>query len=366
MKEKISARQFKLLVILFSIGTTILVIPSGLAADAKQDAWIAAVIGTIIGMCFTKFYVLMGRQLGEHNWIDYSKIVLGKWLGNFLNVLFVFFCFIGASTLLFYIGNFMNTQIMPETPIEFINILFALIVVMGVRLGVETLARAAEVFFPYIVLLFLFLLVFISPEMDFNNLRPLFETGVKPLTHGVLSMLVIATFPLIVMFMIYPFQIDTPERAEHGFIKASFVGGIFMIGITFMCVTVLGFDTTKRLVYPSYELAKIISVGHFVDRVESSVAAFWILAIYFKTSLYFYGFVTGLGQLCQLTQYRSIVFPCGMLIVVYSLVVYPNVTYMHEWDDKVFIPYAIFMGVVIPALLFVVGKIRSQSLDSKG
>ncbi|MED3687234.1 GerAB/ArcD/ProY family transporter, partial [Peribacillus butanolivorans] len=47
---KISARQFAILVILFSIGTTILVIPGVMAQEVKQDAWIAAVIGTGIGL----------------------------------------------------------------------------------------------------------------------------------------------------------------------------------------------------------------------------------------------------------------------------------------------------------------------------
>jgi spore germination protein KB len=359
MNEKISSRQFKLLVILYSVGTTILVIPAGLAADAKQDAWLASIIGTIVGTCITIFYVRLGRQMGGYNWIDYSKIVLGKWLGNLLNILFVFFCFIGASTLLFYVGNFMNTQLMPETPIQFINVLFALVVVMGVKLGLEVLARAAEVLFPYIILIFLFLLVFISPEIDINKLQPVFEAGIKPLTHAALSMIATATFTLIVFFMIYPTQIDNRERAERGFIKASFVAGTFMIGITLMCISVLGPSTTERLLYPGYSLAKKINVGHFVERVESSVAAFWVISIYFKLSLYFYGFVAGLAQLFQLSHYRSIVLPCGMLVVIYSFVVYPNVSYMQKWDTQIFIPYAIFFGIVLPGLLFVVGKIRA-------
>ncbi|SDN03796.1 spore germination protein KB [Paenibacillus sp. yr247] len=359
MNEKISARQFKLLVILYSVGTTILVIPAGLAADAKQDAWIASVIGTIVSTCITLFYVRLGRQMGGYNWIDYSKIVLGKWLGNLLNILFVFFCFIGASTLLSYVGNFMNIQIMPETPIQFINVLFAVIVIMGVKLGLETLARAAEVLFPYIILLFLFLIFFISPQIEMKNLQPVFEAGIKPLTHAALSMIATATFTLIVFFVIYPTQIDNRERAELGFIKASFIGGVFMIGITLMCISVLGPGTTERLLYPGYSLAKKISVGHFIMRVESSVAAFWVISIYFKLSLYFYGFVVGLAQLFQLSQYRSIVFPCGMLVVLYSLVVYPSITYMQRWDTLIFIPYAVFFGVVLPGLLFMVGKIRA-------
>jgi spore germination protein KB len=65
--------------------------------------------------------------------LAFNEKVFGKW--------------IGSSTTLFYVGNFMTTQVIPEMPIEAIHILFAGIVVMGLRLGLETIVRAAEIFF---------------------------------------------------------------------------------------------------------------------------------------------------------------------------------------------------------------------------
>ncbi|MCY9667431.1 GerAB/ArcD/ProY family transporter [Paenibacillus alginolyticus] len=115
---KISVRQFAVLVMIYTIGTTILVIPSGLAADAKQDAWLAAIIGVGLNLLIVCLF-------------------------------FIFFSFVGAATVLFNMGNFVNTQVMPETPIQSINLIFAIVVVMGVRLGLETLIRAAEIFFPW-------------------------------------------------------------------------------------------------------------------------------------------------------------------------------------------------------------------------
>lgn len=39
---KISARQLMILTILYTVGSAILIIPSGMAFVAKQDAWLAA------------------------------------------------------------------------------------------------------------------------------------------------------------------------------------------------------------------------------------------------------------------------------------------------------------------------------------
>ncbi|MGW9530536.1 GerAB/ArcD/ProY family transporter [Paenibacillus terrae] len=67
---KISSRQLLILTILFTIGTAILVIPSVMAATAKQDAWIGALVG-------------VGAGLG------------------------------GPAAVLYDVGNFLTTQMMP-------------------------------------------------------------------------------------------------------------------------------------------------------------------------------------------------------------------------------------------------------------
>lgn len=53
---KISTRQLLILTILFTIGTAILVIPSVMAATAKQDAWIAALVGVGSGLLLIWLY----------------------------------------------------------------------------------------------------------------------------------------------------------------------------------------------------------------------------------------------------------------------------------------------------------------------
>ena len=80
---------------------------------------------------------------------EYNEKVFGKWAGKLI------FFFLHSLRLLvlqlFYImwGTFMTTQVMPETPIESILILFAGILVMGLRLGLEVIARTAEILFPW-------------------------------------------------------------------------------------------------------------------------------------------------------------------------------------------------------------------------
>jgi spore germination protein KB len=357
---KISIRQFQLLVILYTIGTTILVIPSALAADAKQDAWIAAIAGVCLGLFIVWLYTKLGQMMKEMNLVEYSRAVLGNILGSVVAMIFVVFGFVGAVTLLFYVGNFMTTQILIETPIQFVHLLFAAIVVMAVKLGLETIARTAEIFFPWFVLLFIALTVFLTPDMRMENVQPVFEVENKVLLRAAITFAGTAVLPLVNFLMFYP-SINDPKKIGRAFMSAAVVGGIFVVGISFLSISVLGADVTERLVYPSYALAKKINVGKFIQRVEVIIAALWFISIFFKMTLYFYTCVAALAQLTRISDQRPLILPLGMLIVIYGHVVYPNVNYMKNWDTNVWIPYAGVIGLVIPLLLLTAGWLRNKT-----
>jgi spore germination protein KB len=344
----------------FTIGTTILIIPAGLAADSKQDAWIAAIIGVGLGMLLTLFYNHVSKFFPNMTIVQYSENLFGRWIGKTISLLFVFFSFIGATTLLFYMGNFMTVQIMSETPIEYINILFASIVILGIRLGLETLSRAAEIFFPWFVFLFLMLAVLICPQIDFEHVQPVLETGIKPLFKGALTLAATASLTYIVLFMIFPAHVNNPAKARKAFLQATLIGGIFITLITFLCISVLGPDTVARNAYPSYSLARKISIGNFVERIEIIMAGLWFISIYFKMTLYFYACVVGLAQVLNLRDYRPLSLPLGMLLIVYSLIVYPNSNYMAKWDSTIFIPYVLSFGLLLPLLFWIVSIIKNK------
>jgi spore germination protein KB len=357
---KISVRQFVVLVVIFTIGTTILIGPSGLAADAKQDAWLAAILGVALNLLVVCLYNRVSDYFPDMTIVKYNEKVFGKWLGKLISLFFILFSFIGAATVLFDLGNFINTQVMPETPIQAINIIFATVVVMGVRLGLETIVRAAEIFFPWIVMLFIILVICLLPDVQIEKLQPIFTVGGKPLIKAALLVASTSSLPFIVLFMVFPVHVNQFRKAKKAFLVATLIGGVFFVTITFLCISVLGAQITERHMYPSYALAKQINIGNFLQRFEILIAGIWFLTVYFKTTLYFYCFVMGLAQVLNIKDYRPIVLPLGMILVVYSLVVYPNVAYMTEFDTKAWVSYALTIGLLYPLLILSVTVIRKS------
>lgn len=357
---KITPRQFKLLVFLCYVGTAVLASPGFLAAQAKQDGWIGAIIGLIGGLLIVQLYNLLGNLTPNLTITQQCEKFFGKWLGKVVSLLFISFLFINSSMILWISGNFVTTQIMPETPIQFTNILFTLIIVMAARLGIETIARTAEILFPVVFGLLVILILFVSPNIDIKNIQPVFEFGMKPILGGSLLYISYASFTLIVMLMIFPANVNNIKESNKAFLSGTLLGGIMIFLIVLFSILVLGHDFAMRNEFPSYVLAKKIQLGGFIERIESLIAIIWFITVFYKTLLYFYGAVLGLAQTLELKDYRPLTLPMGMILVVLSLIVFPNTIYAAKWDSRTWVSYSLTYCLLLPLLLLLVGILRKK------
>ncbi|PLR79099.1 spore gernimation protein [Bacillus sp. V3-13] len=358
---QISVRQFTVLTILFMLGPAILFSPSVLAAEAKQDAWMAAALGVGIGLLFVWLYTTIGNRFPGMTLVEYCEEILGKWLGKIVALLYFSFFFILAALLLRNIGDFVTVQIMPETPIEVIHIMFLSVVVMGTRLGLEPIARAGEILMPWTIIFFLIVVFSIIPQIDFQKIQPVFEGGIKPVIRGSLSVVAFPYLETVIMLMLYPF-VNSINKVRKAFFTGSLIGGIVIIIITALCILVLGADYTARNLYPSFVLARKIDIADFLQRVEAIVAGMWFITIFFKLTICFYASVLGLAQTFKLKEYRPLTLPLGMILVVLSIIVSPNMVYFQTLLSKIWFPYTLTFGFFLPLLLLVVAIFRKKHL----
>lgn len=360
MDEKINSYQFLVLVIFFTIGTSILIIPSDLASQAKQDAWLGAIVGTGIGLLIIWLYCTIAHWFPHLTFVQINEKILGKWIGKTVSVLFVFMAFFYSAALMYQSGSFLKTHALPNTPMAALNILLAVIVVMGVRLGLETLARSAEILILVFLVLFIFLVVFVSPEIKIVNIQPIFEAGTKTILRSSLFYVGVSSLNSIVLLMIFPASLNKSKQGKTSFMMGNLIGGIIIIILTFLCISVIGADDTARQVYPGFELVKRINIGEFIQRIEGIMAALWVITLYFKTTLYFYASVSGLAQIINMKDYGPLTLPLGMIAVFLSLLIYPNIIYQQQWDATTGFSYTLTIGLFLPIILTIVYAFRKK------
>lgn len=357
---KISIRQLTILVMLVTIGDSILVLPSIPTFYAQQDAWISSFIGMAAGLLAVYMLCMIGKLYPHLTLIQSIQQILGKWVGSIVSLLFLAYFFLSATAHTQEVGDFLNIEMMQETPIQALQILFISIVIMAARLGLEVIGRTAEIFTPLILIIFLILIMFLSPQIETERIQPLLENGFKPVLMGSIPCLALPFMELVIFLMILPY-VNQAKKIRRGFLQGALFGGIVLIIIIVMSVLVLGADLTSRSIYPSYSLARRVSIGRFLERVESTIALLWLLTISIKITLYFYAFILGLAQLFKLKEYRMLALPAAMLLIAFSPLISPNITYYNLLITKYWPYFDLTFGLLFPLLLIGGYYVRKMS-----
>lgn len=357
-KIKISSRQFTLLVLMYTMGSSVLLIPSTLATYAKSNAWISSLIGLFIGLLFILLYVKISTVYPDKTFVEMNKLVFGRWIGNLLSILFLFAVFIMTAGNLREIGDFFTTQVMVETPIHAIHLLTLVAAIYVIRRGLEVMARTCEIFFPWTGATLIILILFLIPEMKFENLDPNFAKGIGPILGPVFLYLNVPFNELVVFLMILPY-VNNASKARKGYFIGVIIGGLSVTIITVMCLGVLGADFTGRNLYPTYVLGKMISIGDFFERIEVLVAISWVFCIFFKLIVNILVLVFGIKQILGLNDFKPLTFPLGFLLMVYSMVNYPNIVSFKE-SILSWLPFAMTFFFLLPFILFIVAFIKTK------
>jgi spore germination protein KB len=360
----IVGRQFALIVFFYIVGTSILLVPSMLAGQAGQDAWISAAISILLGIALILMYNKLGSLFPNLPLTDLCQLAFGKWIGKGLSLLLLGSAYLLAALVLRNIGDFMTIQLLVDTPIQAILALFVVVTIMGARLGLEVLARAAEIFFPWFILLFSLLVILVIPEMKLDNLTPILEDGLKPTIRGTISALQLPFLELIYLMYLFP-HVRKASRAKISFLKGCLLGGFVLFTVTFLSITVLGYELAARQFYPTYALAKKVNVGGFLQRIEVLVAVMWFLSIFFKLALLFYTVSYESAKLFGLRDYRPLTMPLGMILVILAIIISPNIVANINISSDGYIMFKLLMGLFIPALLLALALFRRHRKQQK-
>lgn len=364
MNEMISGRQFALLAAYISIGDSMLVLPSIPTSAAKQNAWMSALIGLCAGLMVVWLMSAVGRLYPKLTLVQYAEKLLGKWPGKLVSLCFIFYLFLSLAAHTREIGDFMTTQMMPETPIQAIHIMYAAILAMAARLGTETIARTGEFFFSFFLLFLFVFFLFLIPDIKINHLLPLWDGGIKPVLRGSITMTAYPFMELAVLLMVIP-SVNKPENVRSNYVKGALFGGVVLLFIILLSILVLGPDYATRSMYPSYALAKKIDVGKFFQRLEVLLAFLWLLTSFIKSAVFFNVLQIAFAQTAGLRTKKGMELPFAMLVVFFAVLISSNIIDFHEVDQ-----YWPFMdmtfSVILPLMLLAAYAIRRAAGRGKG
>jgi spore germination protein KB len=362
-KIKITPHQLFTLVANGELGGSIILITSIVAHIAKQDAWISALVTPVFGLIPVWLYYFLGSRFPEMSLVGINKKIFGKWAGILVSLVYVFMFLLTAAHLPWYIGVYAK-EIMHETPLYVLNFAFVAAVVIALLYGLEAIARASEVFFLLIAVIFFISIALVLPQAKLEYMLPVFENGLAPVLKGSFFISCYVTFPGVLFLMIYPQNIIDIAQAKKALFKGYLWTCLLVFVAVLVTILVLGSAIASITTYPTIALAREINVGNVLTRVEYIIPIMWTFSQFIVGVLFFYAGITGLSELLGLKDYKKIVLPFGLIILLYSGVVFPDSIDQSVWVNIGWAPFSFMCGFALPLITAFVYTFRKRLISN--
>ncbi|MGF7535981.1 spore germination protein [Bacillus mexicanus] len=368
-KARINIRQLFVMIIIFELGSSLLITPGMMAG---RDAWLAVLLGCAIGLFLFYLYQGIYQCYPESSPKEYMDDMLGtklSWLFSFLYILY--FSYIAARVLRDF-GEMLLTFAYHDTPIIIVNALLMVVSVYAVRKGIEVLARSAELLFGAMYLLGALglVLIIVSGSVDLQNVKPVLADGIYPVIHSVFTQTMYVPFGEVVLFvMIFPTLNDRKNVKKMG-ILAMTISGLIVALIVTINISVLDVDLTLRSQFPLLSTIQTIKVEEFLDRLDVFFMLALIIGGFFKVSLYLYAAVVGMSTLFKEKNPSQLAYPMGLGILILSITIATNFSeHMNEGLKVVPMYIHLPFQLLFPLFLFVIAvwkkKRREKSNETE-
>ncbi|HHW47891.1 MAG TPA: endospore germination permease [Clostridiaceae bacterium] len=351
-KVRISSIQLFLLLSGFLFGSTVILAP---AKGAKNDAWLAILIGGACGVLLMGVYAAIALLNPSKTLVDILEEKLGKVAGTIVAILYVWY-FIHLASLVFRdFGEFICSVTFPEMPMVVVIGLFAAVLLYAVNSGIEVVGRLSELLVPLIPVIMLIISLSLFTVHDFTAFLPILENGITPVLKTALSFI---TFPFgetVAFLMLFP-HLNQKEKLKNVVLISAIVSTLMQVLIFFRDISVLGSGLMDRATFIPHLTSLIIPEFNIEPLVDINL----LIGGGIKISVCLYAASRALCQIAGINDYRNLTGAISTFCVVLSIWVHESVLDLFSWTEKVWSYYSLPFQVFVPLLLLLLSLKKSK------
>ncbi len=331
---------------------------------AGRDSWLSLLTSFVPAMFIGYMVSRLAELFPGQSIIEYSQVILGKWFGGVIGLVFIFYFFHNATLSIRGFGEFYTSAITPRTPIL---IYFASLVIMAVytvKNGLEVMARTNQIFLVILIPTGLLATLLTQKDKDYANFLPILEYGPEPMITGAMGLVSLyCTFT--VLGMIFPF-VSKDKRLKLPGILAMVILILMFIGPITGPIALFGAERASGLTFPTFQIMREMQVGE-LQRLDLLGIVLWSLGSFANIAVFLYATTLGLAQWLKIEDHRVLVIPIGTLMVIVALLNSENYIEIYRFFKDTYPYYSILIGFLLPLFLLVVAKIRyRRKIPRKG
>ncbi len=347
---RVGVVELTALMTVYSSTEIFLSMPARIAVEGAGFAWaIPLVSGVLVTVAFLIVHFCLKRFPGE-NLLQVISRLFGRLTALPLALLFALLLLTQTALVTREFTETVVTTVLPATPSAVVAFTFLLAAFYYAYKGLEGLSRTA-LLFSYACLVGVALLLILPLSwFDARLLLPFFGHGVgTTLWFGAINTSLF--FNVLFLSMLYPTLRNRDRFLYVGVISTLVTALVFSI----VLVVFLGTFTAAasgNVPFPLYQLARVIYVNRFVQRLEAIFVFLWTAAAVIKMGfgLWMVAYLYALGF--GMPLYRPLLAPLTLQLYVLSFLP-PDFPAVLALSASVFEPYGWIVGVGLPVFLAV-------------
>lgn len=353
-KDRLYYVQIIVITTLLVYATGLLALPRNVTNIAGTAGWMSIIVGGLIGLLIGIMTANIALQYPDMSFTQICESACGRTFGKVLSLSFFIY-----TSLILAIGmlQFATTIAIPflnEMRTEVIVIVSFLVIMYATSKGIGAIARFTFISFAVVFVSLVAIILLSNSIVDTGRLLPLMGRGPVPIFNAGLEA---ASFfgeviILLAILKYFPRKNLVKRAISQGIILAMAI----MTTIVAACVAIFGTAWVERFAFPMVELAKLVGMGEFFERVEILFLTLWFNTAILKLSLLYYVSVTCLNDLLDLKNYRRLILPYAVFAIGFTLL--PDNTVESSTMLAYFREYAIFYALAIVLILTICTKVK--------
>ncbi|MCE5235489.1 MAG: endospore germination permease [Clostridiaceae bacterium] len=359
--DKLKSLYAKCIIIMFVIGSTVVV---GVSTAARRDAWMSILVATAYAIPVVLMYARIMKLFPEMGFYDIMESVAGKVGGKILIALFTWYAFHLGSLVLRNFIEFIQMNVLRETPRIAVMILFMSAISYLVKSGLLTMGKLAVLSLGVFLFVMVVTVVGSVNQMDLRYILPVLSTDWSIMLEDGFN---IFSFPFAetVLFLVAASAVRKQDSPYRIYMWSLLFSAAVLIIIVIRNILILGPAMTVASYFPSYVAARIINIGDFFARIEGSISINFILSGIIKISVCLFAAAEGTAKLAGLNSHKRLVLPISLMMMALCEIVYSNLMEMFAWL-KPYSFYAIPFQIIFPALIWVLAEIKAHKAAKLG
>jgi len=342
------------------VGVGIFSCPREVIDKVGSDAWIVTLVaGVIICLLLQLIYTVMMKN----NFEDLTNILqntFGRILGGVFAITFAMYSIYIVSLGMREFVEVIKLYLLRRTPTEFILMTTILTGTYLVRGEIGDLVKFNEISFWLMFVPAFTVLIFTAVNADFTNLLPVLNN--KPMDYLSSSKYILFCFGGIeIAYLIIPY-LKNKNNSSRILRKSIMFVTFFYLVVMILVLAVFSKSQSKILLWPTITMIQSLEIsGTFIENWEGIVMAFWIF-FYFTTFVNTYFFsgeiVKNVFKLKDIKLSSLLLMP-----IIYVVALYPdNIAQLYtlQFGTTPVLLIAIFLFVILPILILLVGKNRER------